>query len=88
MGILCLYTYRSECLYGSGFRCQIKVGGEVAGEWRSFGVNKLLRAVEVTQRAQQAGKMGGGVNLTCMFKIHKSDEGELRGSRRVEVCQG
>lgn len=32
MGILCLYSSTSECLYGSGFKGLLKVGGEDVGE--------------------------------------------------------
>jgi hypothetical protein len=44
MDILVLFVSRNSVLYVSEALNQMKVGGDVAGEWRSSWVIRLLRA--------------------------------------------
>lgn len=56
-------------LYGSGFSSLMKVGGKVAGEWRSPGIAGFSWQLGLAQRAWQAGKIGGGEGkLICMVQ--------------------
>ena len=60
MGILGLYEFRSAALYGSESADLLKVSREVAGEWMSAWVSRLLRVAWPAQRTPTAGKTGGG----------------------------
>ena len=55
-GYLCLYSFESAGSYGS--TVLMKVGREVAGEWRSAWASRLLRALWRAQSTQWEEEMG------------------------------
>jgi hypothetical protein len=65
MGILRLYGSGPAVLYISGASSPVNVSKELAG---------CSEQLDLVQRAQKAGKVGGGRKLTCM--IQESDGGE------------
>lgn len=60
MGILGVYGFGPAGLYGSGAKDLLKVGREVAGDWRTSWASRLLWSAWLARRTQGAGKMGGG----------------------------
>lgn len=67
----------------------MKVGGKVAGEWRSPGIAGFSGQFGLAQRAWQAGKIGGGKgSLSVWFRSLRSDEDMRRGIGRMKVSLG
>ena len=60
IGVLEFYGFGPALLYDSEASGLMKVGRELEGEWRSPEIADRLGQLGMTQRAQQAGKMGGG----------------------------